>query len=93
MKVLIVTYDLKTPHLNYDRLVQKIRSYKGWARLGASSYLILTDSTVVQVRDNLVSIAIPGDQIFVGTCPVPAAWWGVPEDVAKWILENQPKNS
>jgi hypothetical protein len=93
MKILIVTYDLLNPGQNYEKLIQKIKSYPAWARLGGSSYLIATDATVIQVRDNLGTVLDRNDKLFVGTCPVPSAWHGLPEDVAKWILENQPKHS
>lgn len=93
MKILIVTYDLINPGQNYGKLLQKIKAYDSWARLGGSSYLIATASTVVQVRDNLVTVLDLNDKLFVGTCPVPSAWRGLPQDVAKWILENQPKHS
>lgn len=93
MKTLIVSYDLHKPEKNYDRLIQKIREYGSWAKLGGSAYLIVTGQTVVEVRNNLTSVLDADDDLFVGTCPVPSAWHGLPDEVAKWILENQPKNS
>jgi len=93
MKILIITYDLISPGQNYEKLLRKIKAYRAWARLGGSSYLIATDSTVVQVRDNLLTVLDRNDKLFVGACPVPSAWQGLPEDVSKWILENQPKYS
>jgi len=93
MKILIVTYDLIDPGQNYEKLLQKIRAYEIWARLGGSSYLIVTDSSPVQVRDDLSSALDKNDKLFVGSCPVPSAWTGLPDDVSKWIQENQPKYS
>jgi hypothetical protein len=93
MKTLIVTYDLINPGQNYEKLLQKIKGHSFWARLGGSSYLIVTDATVVQVRDSLAPLLDQNDKLFVGTCPVPSAWQGLPEDVTKWILENQPRYS
>lgn len=93
MNIYIVTYDLLNPGQNYEKLLQKIKSYSSWAKLGGSSYLILTDKNPVQIRDHLKVILDENDKIFVGTCPVPSAWYGMPENVSKWILENQPKNS
>lgn len=92
MKIFIVTYDLVTPGQNYEKLVKKIKSYSSWARLGGSAYLIGTDSTVEAVRDNLNALLDSNDKLFVGTCPVPSAWSGLPDDVSKWIQENQPKH-
>jgi hypothetical protein len=93
MKTLIVTYELVAVEKNYSKLVAKIKAYESWAELSLFAYLILTNSTVQQVRDNLATVLDPKDKLFVGTCPVPAAWQGLPENVSKWILENQPKNS
>jgi hypothetical protein len=93
MKTLIVSYDLHQPTKNYEDLIKKIREYKFWAKLGGSAYLIITDQSVIQVRDNLVTVLDKDDSIFIGTCPVPSAWRGLPEEVSQWILENQPKNS
>jgi hypothetical protein len=93
MKILIVTYDLINPGQNYERLLQKIKAYPLWARLGGSCYLVAADATVVQVRDNLEPVLDRNDKLFVGTCPTPSAWHGLPEDVTRWILENQPKYS
>ena len=90
MGILIVTYDLVNPGQNYEELLRKIRAYPGWAMLGGSSYLISTDATPVQVRDNLMAVLDRNDQLFVGICPVPSAWYGLPDDVVKWIHENQP---
>jgi len=92
MKILIIFYDLQQPDQNYEKVTQKIRSYENWAMLGRSAYLIMTNSTVVQVRDAINSLLNKGDKLFVGTCPVPAAWIGLPDDVSRWIQENQPKH-
>lgn len=91
MNTLIVTFDLVVPAFNRAKLVQRIRVQPSWARLGASAYLVRTGLTVVQLRDDLKNALKPGDKLFVGNCPVPSAWHGQPEDVSKWILENQPK--
>ena len=93
MKTLIVTYELVNPGHNYDKLLQRIKAYPLWAQLGGSSYLIVTDQTVVNVRDYLKPALDAKDKLFVSACPVPSAWFGLPEEVGKWILENQPKNS
>jgi hypothetical protein len=93
MKTLIVSYDLQQPEKNYEALLKKIRAYGSWAKLGGSAYLILTEHTVVQVRDSLATVLDSDDRLFVSSCPVPSAWKGLPEEVSKWILENQPKNS
>lgn len=87
--VLIVSYDLVNPGKNYEALLKKIKSYQSWARLGGSAYLILTDATVVAVRDALAALLDTNDKIYVGTAAAPAAWKGMPDEVSKWIVANQ----
>lgn len=87
--VLIVSYDLVNPGQNYEKLIQKIKSHTSWARLGGSAYLILTSNTPVQVRDFLAPSLDANDKLYVGVAPAPAAWQGLPNDVANWILKNQ----
>jgi hypothetical protein len=89
MKVLIISYDLKNPGRNYEPLIQRIKQLGPWARLGGSAYLISTANSVVQVRDFLWQVMDSSDSIYVGVAPAPAAWHGMPDDVGKWILNNQ----
>lgn len=88
-RVLMISYDLVNPGQNYEPLLKRIKAYPGWARLGGSAYLISTDATPVQVRDNLAQVLDPNDKLYVGVAVAPAAWRGMPEDVSKWILANQ----
>jgi hypothetical protein len=88
-RVLFVSYDLVNPGQNYERLIKLIKSYPSWARLGGSAYLIYTSETPVQVRDHLQGALDQNDKLFVGVSPSPSAWYGMPEDVSKWIQANQ----
>jgi len=87
-RVLIVSYDLSNPGQNYEMLLQRIKSYESWARLGGSAYLIATEATPVTVRDYLNEALDYNDKIYVGVVATPAAWVGMPEDVSKWIQAN-----
>jgi hypothetical protein len=91
MNTVIIIFELGIPAFHQERLVQKIRTYPSWARVAANSYLVKTHLNPVQVRDELKQFLHGADKIFVGICPIPSAWHGQPEDVSKWILENQPK--
>ena len=88
-RVLIVSYDLVNPGQNYEALLRRIKAYASWARLGGSAYLIYAEATPVQVRDNLSGVLDGNDKLFVGVCPAPSAWWGMPQDVSNWIHQNQ----
>lgn len=88
-RVLIVSYDLMHPGQNYEQLLRRIKKYPSWARLGGSAYLILTATTPVQVRDYLKQALDKNDKLYVGVSRAPSAWRGMPEEVNKWIHENQ----
>ncbi|MGD1008192.1 MAG: hypothetical protein ABR980_13290 [Ignavibacteriaceae bacterium] len=86
--IFIITYDLIEPDRNYIDLLKKIKSYGTWAKICESSYLIKTDQTYEQVRNQLVKIIDENDKLFVGTLIAPAAWNALPESVSNWILKN-----
>jgi hypothetical protein len=92
-KVLIISYDLTKPSQSYEPLIQRIKGLGGWAKLGGSAYLVFTQYGPVQVRDHLWEVMDKSDKLFVGTCPSPAAWNGLPQDVSTWIINNQKKGS
>lgn len=85
MTVLIVVYELSNPGQNYDEIIRRIKAYGTWARLGGSEYLIYTNSTPIQVRDNLKAALDTNDKLFVGTCVAPAAWTGYGAETDEWI--------
>jgi len=88
-RVLMISYDLVNPGQNYESLIQKIKAYSKWARLGGSAYLILTDKSPKEVRDSLAQVLDANDKIWVGVAPAPSAWKGLPPAVSNWIIANQ----
>lgn len=87
-KVLIITYDLNSPGKNYEALLQRIKTNIPWAKLGGSSYLIITEKTPAQIRDHLKGVLDVNDKLFVSVVNAPAAWTGLSEQVANWIRNN-----
>lgn len=84
-KVYIITYDLSTPGRNYELLLKKIKSHANWARLGGSSYIILSEHSAVEIRDFLVTVLDSNDKIFIGKLSNEAAWHGLSDEVSNWI--------
>jgi hypothetical protein len=90
INTLLIYYDLAEPGLNREALIQQIKSFGKWARIGNAAYLIVTDKDPVAVRNHLSAAGLgSNDRIFVGVAPAPSAWRGLPEEVDKWILANQ----
>ena len=88
-KLYIITYDLSNPGRNYESLLKRIKSYPSWARLGGSSYLVFTDKTATEIRDNLIPSLDSNDKLYVGIMGASAAWIGLASEVSNWIKNNQ----
>lgn len=91
-KVLIISYELTNPGRNSEPLIQQIKTLGGWARLSASTYLVLTENTPVQVRDYLGQTMDKSDKLYVGAAPAPSAWKGLPDAVGEWIRNSHKAN-
>lgn len=83
--VYIISYDLHAQTQQYDDLIRLIKSYSNWACLGGSAYLIETNDTPIQVRENLGHVIDGSDKLYVGKVSAPAAWMGYSQDVTNWI--------
>lgn len=84
----IISYDLSSPGRIYEELLKRIKTSYAWARLGGSAYVIITDSTAVQIRDYLQGALDPNDKLFVGVLNAPAAWVGLGDEVSNWLRNN-----
>ena len=84
----IVTYDLSAPGRNYEEVHKAIKGHSGWAMLGGSAYVVLTDKSVVEVRDAIAAKLDSNDKLFVGVINAPAAWIGLTDEVSDWLKNN-----
>ena len=55
MKVYQINYDLRNQR-NYPKLINQIKAYGTYAKPLESCWVIATDQTARQVRDNLASV-------------------------------------
>lgn len=86
--VYIVTYDLCEPSQNYEKLLTLVKEEANWARLGGSSYLVVSNLTPVELRNKYKQALDVNDKLFVGAIHSPAAWTGLSEEVSNWIKQN-----
>ena len=89
MQTVIVVYGLRVPLVNGGAVTRLLRGYENWAMLTNGAYLLLTEKSVEQVRDDIGRLLNEGDVIYVGTAPAPSAWSGLSEEVSNWILGSQ----
>lgn len=90
MKTILVTYDLvgtDETSSDYKKLIEHIRSYPNWANVARSVWIIKTNSSVSQVRDDLRSYQDADDRLFVAVLTGVAAWQNVICS-NEWLLQN-----
>ena len=87
-KAYIVSYDLSAPGQNYEDVLNAIKQFSGWARLGGSAYVVLTEYSAVEIRDAIAAKLDSNDKLFVGAINAPAAWIGLADDVSDWLKNN-----
>lgn len=73
MKVYQINYDLRNER-NYPKLISQIKAYGTYAKPLESCWVIATDQTSRQVRDNLASVMDADDGLLVTRLQGEAAW-------------------
>jgi len=82
----VISYDLRGQR-NYEELYQAIRSYGTWSRIVESTWAIVTDSSAVQIRDNLTQYLDRDDGIIVIRAKHEAAWKDA-LSTNEWLKKN-----
>lgn len=74
MPCYIITYDLRQPHRDYQRLYDAIKSYGTWAKITESTWAVITSQSASSIRDRLILYTDQDDRLFVIKSGVEAAW-------------------
>ncbi len=88
-KCYIITFDLKNPGINQQKLIDEIKTSNFWARLNPITYLVLTPTNATEIRDILLVHLKDEDKIYVGAMESSAAWFGLGDEISNWIINNQ----
>ena len=70
----IISYDLCAPGRNYDARYKAIKAYGTWAHITESTWFVKTESSCVEVANNLLAHLDKNDRLFVGELTGSAAW-------------------
>ncbi|PWK15198.1 hypothetical protein C8D84_101145 [Psychrobacter immobilis] len=87
MAALLITYDLNAPGQEHDKILDKIKTFNGWARLSESSYAVATSLTPQQVYDQFKPQLDTNDRIYIITLKQPCAGYGSNE-INDWLNSN-----
>jgi hypothetical protein len=89
MATLLVGYDLNKPGQEYEELWEKLKGFGAWWHHLDSTWLIKTNLSPVQVRDDLKKVIDSGDELLV--IDVTARAWagtGFPSRAYDWLRDN-----
>lgn len=89
MKTILISYDLNRPEQNYSDLIGYLKSFSTrWHHLD-SFWLVKTELTAKEVRDQAWSHMDSDDELLViDVTGDGAAWKGIAESGSKWLREN-----
>ena len=79
MKVYQINYDLRKQR-NYDELYKKIKAYGTWCRPLKSCWMIVSEKTAEQVRNDLRQAMDNDDGLLVTRLQQEAAWVNLDSD-------------
>jgi hypothetical protein len=65
MSTLLVGYDLNRPGQNYSELIEFLKSHSGWWHCLDSTWLVSTNKTVTQLRDEIKRHIDSTDEVLV----------------------------
>ncbi len=87
MPTFAITYDLMHAGQNYEAIIKKIKSYGSWCHPQQSVWLVRSNKSAQQIRDDLLHVIDKNDRLFVARLTGEAAWYGLPLEVSNWIKE------
>ncbi len=73
MAAYIISYDLVNKR-NYDELYESIKSFGKWARVVESTWVITSEKSCTEVRDELLNHMDSDDRLFVAESSGVGAW-------------------
>ena len=87
MAALLVTYDLNSPGQKHAKVLEKVKSFGGWARLSESSYAITTSLEPNHVYSQFENLLDSNDCIYIISLKRPYSGRGA-EKVNEWLNSN-----
>ena len=89
MNTFLIGYDLKRPGQNYTSLVAALKAYGTWWHNLDSTWILKTNSSVIQVRDALLAHIDRNDRLLViDITSRGAAWYGFDKAAQDWLTQH-----
>jgi hypothetical protein len=92
MKLYQINYDLRKQR-DYAALYERIRKYGFYCHALESSWVISTNQTAAQVRDNLAQAMDKDDGLLVTLLANEAAWQGLDAKIGTWLKQQMERKA
>lgn len=84
MSAYLVSYDLRQTGQNYECIRTKLQGYPNSWNMQGSVWIISSEQTAAQIRDDLVKCLDGNDNLFVAKLHV-TAWTGFSDQNSAWL--------
>ena len=92
MAIYMIGYDLHPSDLgeeDYDNLFERLEAIgSGYWDCLESTWLLITDKTAAQIKEELQPCLKPGDRLLVMRYGEGAAWLGFKDQCGTWLKDN-----
>jgi hypothetical protein len=89
VNTIMVGYDLNKPGKDYATLIAKLKAFPNWWHHLDSTWLVKTNLSAVQVRDQLRPLMDASDELLVmNVTGDSAAWSGFDQKGSDWLKNN-----
>lgn len=81
----MIGYDLCKPGQNYEKLFEAIKNLGSWWHCLDSTWIVVSQKTVTQIRDILQKHIDTNDRLLVAKLSDEAAWYNFSEECSNWL--------
>lgn len=89
MKAYSISYDLKAPGRNYEKLYEAIKSSGKWWHYLESTWMVASNDNSQQIWNKLAPHIDKNDYLLIIEVRKDSYGW-LPKDAWKWITDNVP---
>jgi hypothetical protein len=94
MNNLFISYDLKNPGQNYERVITAIKALGSWAKVQYSLWYVSTPYTAKQAADLVRRAQDSNDTLIaIDATNNDAAWYGLDQKVSDYLQQNWNKRT
>ena len=86
---IFISYDLNSPGQNYEKVIERIKSFENWAKVQKSLWYLRTDHSHEHIAKKVWEVMDINDTLIViNTSTNNAYWYNLDLDVSKFMQDK-----